>query len=109
MAKIGGHLTAEKDGARAVVGVQSALLATNWEGNSLRQLMNSGRMQGKIFNDDILRGTCQTNIRPFANSLMTHPLDADKRSGPGKTTNGERAAVFRLSRDGFFRKATESA
>jgi hypothetical protein len=31
------------------------LLATNWNGHSLRRLIDTGRVQGKIFNDYILR------------------------------------------------------
>ena len=58
MAKVGRQtvpLMVEKDGTRAVVGVQSALLAASWNGHSLQQLFGPGRMQGKIFNDYILR------------------------------------------------------
>ena len=58
MASVGGQtlpLMVEKDGARALVGVQSALLTPNWNGHSLQRLLGRGRVKGTVLNDYILR------------------------------------------------------
>lgn len=58
MASVGGQivpLMVEKHGASAVVGVQSALLAPNWNGHSLQRLLGRGRVNGTVLNDYILR------------------------------------------------------
>ena len=47
-------LLVEKDGTRAVIGVQSALLSANWDGHSLQRLLRR-RIAGRVLNDYILR------------------------------------------------------
>jgi hypothetical protein len=48
-------LLVERDGARAVVGTQSALVARGWAGHSLTRMLDGGRMRGLILNDYVLR------------------------------------------------------
>jgi Domain of unknown function (DUF1998) len=47
-------LLVERDGTSAAVGVQSALLSTNWDGHSLHRLLGR-RIDGRVLNDYILR------------------------------------------------------
>lgn len=48
-------LLVEKDGQRAVVGAQSALLVANWNGHSMTPLLNQAVVAGRLLNDYILR------------------------------------------------------
>ncbi|MGM4902810.1 DEAD/DEAH box helicase [Tardiphaga sp. 866_E4_N2_1] len=55
---VNGHtvpLLVERNGERAIVGTQSALVAADWPGHSLTPLFNEARMRGRILNDYILR------------------------------------------------------
>ena len=58
VAEVGGQivpLLVERNGERAVVGTQSALVAPDWTGHSLTPLLNGGRIAGRVLNDYILR------------------------------------------------------
>lgn len=48
-------LLVERGGLRVAVGVQSGLLAPNWEGHSLLQAMKGRGIVGKVLNDYIVR------------------------------------------------------
>ncbi|WFU16460.1 DEAD/DEAH box helicase [Bradyrhizobium sp. CB3481] len=48
-------LLVERNGRRAVVGTQSGLLETDWDGHSLAALFTRGSTQGRVLNDFILR------------------------------------------------------
>jgi DEAD/DEAH box helicase/MrfA Zn-binding domain/Helicase conserved C-terminal domain len=58
MANVAGQtvpLLVERAGRRAIIGVQSALLAANWSGHSVQRLLERGAIEGRVLNDYILR------------------------------------------------------
>jgi hypothetical protein len=48
-------LLVERGSHGALIGTQSGLLEADWNGHSLASMLSSGRVQGRVLNDYILR------------------------------------------------------
>src|ERR1700733_13902477 len=88
VAEVGGQtvpLLVERNGERAVVGTQSALVATDWTGHSLTPLLNGGRMRGRVLNDYILHRNLPDEHQLLRSIPGTIPLQSGPLGPPCET------------------------